>query len=113
MFRKMIAHAQESGAPPEGAPQGSSISLVYMMVMLFAVMWFFMIRPNQKRDRERRDMLASLSKGDRVVTSGGMRGTIVGLDDSTVVLKISEDPLTKVEFMRQAISQVTPKDSKD
>jgi preprotein translocase subunit YajC len=84
-----------------------------MMVMLFAIMWFFMIRPNQKRDRERRDMLASLSKGDRVVTSGGMRGTIVGLDDSTVVLKISEDPLTKVEFLRQAVAQVTPKDSKD
>ena len=112
MFRKLIVHAQESGA--DGAPTGSPLGgMLPMMVMLFAVMWFFMIRPNQKRDRERREMLASLSKGDRVVTNGGMRGTIVGLDDSTVVLKISEDPLTKVEFLRQSISQVTPKDSKD
>lgn len=111
MFQKLIVYAQEtdgaagdtSGGPP----------MWPMLVMFFAIMWFLLIRPNQKRDRERREMLSSLSKGDRVVTNGGMCGTIVGLNDRTVVLKISEDPLTKVEFLRQAIAQVPPQDSKD
>ena len=69
-----------------------------MLVAFGAIMYFFIFRPNQKRERERRDMLASLAKGDEVVTAGGMCGTIVGMSDKTVVLRVSEDANIKIEF---------------
>jgi len=76
------------------------------MILIFGVFYFLLIRPNQKRERTRREMLASLSKGSKVVTSGGICGTILGLNEKTVVLRVSDDPITKMEFLRTAISQV-------
>ncbi|MBN2307728.1 MAG: preprotein translocase subunit YajC [Candidatus Hydrogenedentes bacterium] len=70
------------------------------------IMYFLMIRPNQKREKERRDMLASLSKGDEVVTNGGIYGRIVGLNEKTVVLQVSKEPPVKVKFARGAVSRV-------
>lgn len=84
-----------------------------MLVIFFAIMYFLLIRPNQKRERKRKDMLSSLSKGDEVVTNGGICGTILGVSDKTVVLKISEDPVIKVKFLRGAISQVASETSQD
>jgi len=77
-----------------------------MIVAFMVIMYFFLLRPNQKRERERREMLASLSKGDQVVTTGGICGTIVGLKEKTVVLRVNEDDNVKMEFLRGAISQV-------
>ena len=114
MFEKLIVYAQGNGTDSGETVTQSPLGFPWwMLVIFFAIMWFFLIRPNQKRDRARREMLSSLSKGDRVVTNGGMCGTIVGLNARTVVLKTSEDPLTKWEFLRQAIAQVPPTDSKD
>jgi preprotein translocase subunit YajC len=79
----------------------------FFFAAMIAIMWFFLIRPNQKREKERRDMLGSLSKGDKVITTGGVCGTIVGLTDKAVVLRVSEDPQVKMEFIRGAVSRVT------
>jgi len=73
----------------------------------------FMIRPNQKREKERKQMLASLSKGDKAVTTGGLCGTVVGLTEKIVVLRVSEDPGVKMEFLREAIMRVTSRDKSD
>ena len=73
---------------------------------MFAIMYFLTIRPNQKREKERQEMLAALSKGDRVITSGGVFGTIIGLNEKSVVLRVSEEPAVKMEFIRSAISRV-------
>jgi len=105
-----IVYAQDGGggaAQPGGSPLGGTM---FMMVIMFAIIYFLMLRPQQKRDRQRREMLAALGKGDRVITNGGIYGTIVGLSDKTVVLKVSDDPVMKLEFARGAVSQVAPDD---
>ncbi|PCJ54987.1 MAG: preprotein translocase subunit YajC [Candidatus Hydrogenedentota bacterium] len=86
---------------------------MFPLILIFAVFWFLMIAPSRKKDRERRALLAALSKGDSVISSGGICGTIVGINDNTVVLKVSDDPPTKIEFLRSSISQVAPKETKD
>ena len=119
-----VAYAQEAPPPPTGQevppPAGTTgttppaqpnpiTSMLPMVVIFIAVMYFLMIRPNQKREQERQRMLGSLTKGDKIVTSGGIVGTIVGLSEKTVVLRVNDEN-TKIEFARSAVAQVTPKD---
>ena len=116
MWIEMMMYAQETAAPG-AAPAGTTTSappaspfgttLVPMLLMFGAVMYFMIFRPNQKRERERRQMLENIAKGDHIVTSGGIMGTVVGVSDKTVVLKVSDDPVTKIEFVRSAVAQVT------
>lgn len=108
-----LAFAQDTTAPAQGTTTGSAPFLggTWMMLLLFfAIFYFLLIRPNQKREKERREMLSRLSKGDRVITSGGMFGTIVGLTDKTAVLRVSDEPPMKIELLRGAISQVVTRD---
>ena len=105
MWKETIVYAQET-APGEGASSSMFGNPIFFVMLIFGVFYFLLIRPNQKRERTRREMLASLSKGSKVVTSGGICGTIVGLNEKTVVLKVSDDPVTKMEFIRTAVSQV-------
>ncbi|WP_018130830.1 preprotein translocase subunit YajC [Effusibacillus pohliae] len=72
-----------------------------LMILIF---YFLLIRPQQKRAKERNAMLAGLKKGDRVVTIGGMHGTITELDDDTVTLRVAEN--TRIKFERSAIGSV-------
>jgi preprotein translocase subunit YajC len=108
------AAGEPAGTPAEGTgPTGPPGGMWLMVIGFVAIFYFLMIRPNQKREKERREMLASLSKGDSVVTNGGICGTIVGLDEKTVVLRISENPPVKVEFLRQAVSRAVSPDNAD
>ncbi|MBP7869518.1 MAG: preprotein translocase subunit YajC [Candidatus Hydrogenedentes bacterium] len=86
------------------------MSMLPMIVAFFAIMYFLMIRPQQKRERQRKDMLSALAKGDNVITSGGVCGSVVGLSEERVVLRVDEN--VTMEFIRGAISQVLPKESK-
>ena len=109
MWNETIVYAQENapgegGAPPPGLFPGGSF--LPFLLLMFAVMYFLMIRPNQKRERERREMLGSIAKGDRVITTGGVCGTVVGVNEKTVVLKVSDEPVTKIEFLRSSVAQV-------
>ncbi len=96
--------AAQGAAPSPGGGGPQLNSLLFMVVAMFGIMYFFMIRPQQKRERERREMLAGLSKGDKVVTSGGICGTVVGLSEDRVVLKVSDN--VTIEFLRGAVAQV-------
>lgn len=111
-----IAWAQGTTTPtPDAAPpglMGGPGTLMFMLVF-FAIFYFLLIRPNQKREKERQRMLASLGKGDKVITSGGILGTIVGLSEKTAVVRVSDDPSVKLEFLRGAISRVVTRDDKD
>ncbi|MCK5862914.1 MAG: preprotein translocase subunit YajC [Candidatus Hydrogenedentes bacterium] len=82
-----------------------------MIIAFFAIMYFLMIRPQQKRERERQAMLSAVVKGDNVVTTGGVCGGVVGLSEDRVVLRVDED--VTMEFLRGAIAQVIPKESKN
>ncbi len=114
MWSFAFAFAQEvtSGAAENGAEAtgGSPFGMLPLFVGMFAILYFLMIRPNQKREKERKEMLSSLSKGDRVVTNGGLCGTVVGLTEQSAVLRVSEDPPIKMEFIRSAISRVAAPD---
>jgi preprotein translocase subunit YajC len=76
-----------------------------LIVLLFGVMYFMMIRPQQKRRREAQSMQAALGPGDEIVTIGGLHGTVVAIDDDVVTLEIS--PGVTARYARPAIARVT------
>ncbi len=93
------------GAP--GASGGSPTSMAPTLVtfgLVFLIFYFLIIRPQQKRQRDTKKMLEALKKGDRIVTIGGIRGTITSVKTDFVVVKVDDN--TKVQFSRSAISQI-------
>ena len=88
-----------------GQEQGSSpLYLLVWMGLLFVIMYLLLIRPQRKKQKEHDRLLTELKKGDKVVTTGGMFGTIFAIDDerNRVVLKIGDD--TKMEFLKSSIA---------
>jgi preprotein translocase subunit YajC len=113
------------GAPPSGAPAptgsstgtpspaggagcapGAASNPIVILPFLFIVMWFIMIRPEQKRRKETETWLKSLKKGDEVVTSGGVIGRISGLTDSTVTLEVQEK--VRIKVLRSSVTGKAP-----
>ena len=81
--------------------------------LMFAIMYFMVIMPQQRQRKKVQEMLSAIKAGDRVITSGGIYGTINGLDGDSVILKIATDPQVKIRVARSAIAQVeTPEDAK-
>lgn len=74
------------------------------ILLMFVVMWFFIIRPAQKRQKTTASMQSSLKRGDRIVTVGGLHGTVDAVDDSTVFLTIADG--TRMQFERAAVARV-------
>ena len=94
------------------ADSASSASLTSSLIMFAAIIlifYFLIYRPQKKRDKEAKAMLAAMKKGDKVVTIGGIHGTIVTVKDKTVVVKV--DDSARIEFSKEAISSVTSKDA--
>ena len=96
------AYAQAQG----GQASGDVFSLV-MMLGLFAVMWFILIRPQRKRQKEHEALVAALGKGDEVITASGILGKIVGLNDNYVTVNVA--PNVELKFQRMHIHAVLPK----
>jgi len=96
--------------------QGSPFVTFIPLILVFVIFYFLIIMPQRKRQRALDAMLDNLKSGDKVVTSGGIYGTIVSVreDKRTVQLKISENPVIRVEVARTAISglQDTPAEEK-
>ncbi len=93
----------EAGAAP---PDAGFLNLI-MLVVLFVVFYFLLIRPQTKRVKEHQQMVNSLAKGDEVVTNGGLLGKITSMGDNFVVIELAQNLEVKVQ--RQAISTVMPK----
>ncbi len=94
-------------APPPsqgGSSDGSLVSTLVMFAMIIGIFYFLILRPQQKRTKERQKLLEALKKGDKVMTSAGMYGTIVGMDDKTVLVQVAEN--VKIKFDRSAVSSV-------
>jgi preprotein translocase subunit YajC len=87
------------------AAQTNPILSFLPLILMFVVFYFLLIRPQQKKQRELQDLVKNLKKGDRVVTSGGIIGTIQTLQDDYVVLRVG-DQETKLEVLRSAIQEV-------
>ncbi|HSE04650.1 MAG TPA: preprotein translocase subunit YajC [Methylomirabilota bacterium] len=100
-----LAYAMAPG-PGGGANGGGILSVLPLMIGMFAIMYFLIIRPQQKQRRERESLLRAIKKGDRVVTTGGLYGTVVGLSEHTVTLKVADQ--VKLDFERGAIGRIVP-----
>jgi len=97
------ALAQSTGGAGPGSPLGSIIPLI----LIFVVFYFLLIRPQQKRAKEHKQMVSTLAKGDEVVTNGGLMGQVKKVADSFLELEVAEGTVLKIQ--RQAISAVLPK----
>jgi preprotein translocase subunit YajC len=102
----MIDFAYAMAPSPGGGGGGGIMSVLPLMIGMFAIMYFLIIRPQQKQRREREDLLRAIKKGDRVVTTGGLYGTVVGLSEHTVTLKVADQ--VKLDFERASIGRIVP-----
>lgn len=89
---------------------GSGLGIL-MMVFIFAIFYFVLILPQQRRQKKWQQMLGELKTGDKVTTSGGIRGTIIALRDDAVHLRVPPDNL-KIEVVRSAIASVQAEEVK-
>ena len=90
--------------PPSGAGGNAMLTQLVFFAAIFAIFYFLLIRPQQKQRRDREALLRAVKRGDRVVTTGGMHGTVTGLDDATITLRVADQ--TKITFDRSAIGRV-------
>ena len=91
------------------APGGNSLIGMLPILLLIPIMYFAMIRPQQKRQKQWQEMLASIKPGDRITTSGGIRGTILSIKDDAIIVKVAPDGI-KMEVAKNAIASVTTED---
>lgn len=103
MILLTLAMAGSGGGQAQG---GGGIAMLLPFLAVFAVIYFLMLRPQMKRQKETTKMLSALKKGDRVLTTGGIYGTIVGIKEKedTILLKIDSE--VKVELQRGAIVKI-------
>lgn len=96
--------SSDAAATGSAAGTAGMSSTLIMLVAMVAIFYFLLIRPQRKRDKEAKEMMAALKKGDKIVTIGGIRGTVSAVKETTVVVKVDSD--TRIEFNKSAISQV-------
>lgn len=92
------------------AETGGMFNMMVPMILIFGILYFMMIRPQQRKEKERREMITNLKSGERVVFGGGMVGTVTNVKEGTFVIKIADN--VKVEVLRGAVNRVIPKGEK-
>ncbi|MGD1007263.1 MAG: preprotein translocase subunit YajC [Ignavibacteriaceae bacterium] len=98
--------------PPNGGGGGGSMySTIIMFGAIFLIFYFMIIRPQQKRAKDREKLLSNMQKGDKVITSAGLHGTIVHIDEKTVLLQVSDN--VKLKYERSAIATIIPSSAKE
>jgi len=100
-------------APPAGGQNPNPFIQLVPLVLIFVVFYFFMIRPQQKKQKEREKVLDSLKRGDRIVTIGGIHGTVAGIDTEkkTVLVQVGDN--VKLKLDRTAVANVDRQESGD
>jgi preprotein translocase subunit YajC len=93
-----IAYAmgQAGGTAAQGGAGGLLATPLFPIILMLGVMWFFLIRPQQKKQKEHRQMLGNLKKGDRIITSGGLYGRITGATEAILTVEIADKVRVKV-----------------
>lgn len=87
MFNYLIAMA----APPGGAQGGNPIGAFLPLIFIFGIFYFLLIRPQQQKQKRHQKMLTELQKGDKIITSGGIHGTVVNIKDNVITVKVAEN----------------------
>ncbi|AWN17744.1 preprotein translocase subunit YajC [Salinisphaera sp. RV14] len=101
-----VAHAAGGGA--EG---GSAIYSIGMIVVFFAIMFFLVIRPQMKRQKEHKKLIESLSKGSEIVTAGGVAGRIREVGENFLVVEVAKD--VEIRVQKSSVTSVVPKGTMD
>ncbi|MGN0543034.1 MAG: preprotein translocase subunit YajC [Acutalibacteraceae bacterium] len=99
-FISLLAQSTQSGAT---AQQGNPVSMIIMMVALFAIMYFVMIRPQKKKQKEEQTMRDSVQVGDEITTIGGIVGRVVTVKEDSLIIETGADR-NKMKIMRWAVS---------
>jgi|SRR5664280_1081439 preprotein translocase subunit YajC len=103
------AFAQTAPAAAAGSDMQSSLMSMLPLVLMFVVLYFVMIRPQMKKQKEHRAMIDALAKGDEVVAGGGLLGKVTKMGDSYVTLEVATG--VEIQIQRSAVVQVLPKGS--
>jgi preprotein translocase subunit YajC len=109
LINSMSLFAQTQAAPKAGGQ--NPMSMLVMMAVIFAIIYFLMIMPQRKKQKETQNMLNNMKKGDKIVTVGGLLGTVGNVKDSSVMVKIADN--TVVEFRKSAIATILNEDKDD
>ena len=105
----MISLAYAMGGTGGGtAGQGGGFSAFIPLILMFAIFYFLLIRPQQKKAKLHREMISSLKKGDRVVSSGGLHGVITGISDDVITMEIA--PKVRVKVSRGSVAGAVNKE---
>lgn len=91
----------------QAAPQGDPWLTLLPLILIFAIFWFLIIRPQSKRAKQHREMVGALQSGDEVVTQGGILGRIVAIDDAFITVEIADN--VRIRLQRQMVGSVLPK----
>ena len=94
----LVALASLGGCVPEGGAEegGSIIPMIILLVAIFGVFYFILIRPQRKRQKEHQHLIEELKRGDRVVTAGGIHGAIESISEDTVIIKVESGATMRV-----------------
>jgi len=95
-----------SGGEGDG---GGILGMILPFVIVIAIFYFLIILPQRRKEKQKHAMIDAIGKGDRVITIGGLRGTVVGVDDRDNILTIRVSGDVKLEFLKNAIASVEPK----
>ena len=90
-----------------GGSGGGGFGFVFVILATFAIFYFILIRPQQKKQKDLKKTIESLKKGDRVMTNGGIFGTVSGFKDNIIILKIADE--VKIEMLKTAVASVVTK----
>ena len=102
-----ISNAFAQAAPAAGGDMSSSLMSMLPLVLMFVVLYFIMIRPQMKKQKEHRTMIDALAKGDEVATSGGLMGRVTAIGEGQLTVQIASG--VEVQMQRSAVVQVLPK----
>ena len=101
-------------APPvAGQAAPNPLIQIVPLVLIFIVFYFFMIRPQQKKQKDREKVLDSLKRGDKVVTIGGIHGTVAGIDTEKKTVLVQVNDSTKITFDRTAVANIEKQETGD
>ena len=102
-----LAYAMGTGGTGGAGGQGGGFGAFVPLILMFAIFYFLLIRPQQKKAKQHRAMLSAIKKGDRVVSSGGLHGVVTGLTDDVVTMEIA--PKVRVKVSRSSVAGVLGK----
>ena len=103
-----LAYAMGTGGGSGAGGQGGGFGAFIPLILMFAIFYFLLIRPQQKKAKIHKQMLSSVKKGDKVVSSGGLHGVITGITDDVVTMEIA--PKVRVKVSRSSIAGILRRD---